>query len=162
MKEIKITPPEGYEIDKEASTFDCIKFKLKPVEKKNLTWEEIQKKNVGKTQYFTTSVGDIEKFELGYDIEYSTIHIPTERIAEKIRALCQLYIIAEYYNEGWEPDWDDEDQAKHCPLWSSDLNNIEYDYWYIHSGFFPVFKSAEILKAAYEANREIFETALKP
>lgn len=26
-KEIKITPPERYEIDKENSTFDCIKFK---------------------------------------------------------------------------------------------------------------------------------------
>lgn len=27
VKEIKITPPEGYEIDKENSTFECIKFK---------------------------------------------------------------------------------------------------------------------------------------
>lgn len=27
QKEIKITPPEGYEIDTEKSTFDCIKFK---------------------------------------------------------------------------------------------------------------------------------------
>lgn len=26
-KEIKITPPEGYEIDQENSTFECIKFK---------------------------------------------------------------------------------------------------------------------------------------
>ena len=26
-KEIKITPPEGYELDKENSTFECIKFK---------------------------------------------------------------------------------------------------------------------------------------
>lgn len=26
-KEIKIVPPEGYEIDKENSTFDCIRFK---------------------------------------------------------------------------------------------------------------------------------------
>lgn len=26
-KEIKITPPEGFEIDRENSTFDCIKFK---------------------------------------------------------------------------------------------------------------------------------------
>lgn len=34
-KEIKITPPEGYEIDKENSTFDCIKFK--PVAKR---WRE--------------------------------------------------------------------------------------------------------------------------
>lgn len=30
-KEIKITPPDGYEIDKANSTFDCIKFK--PIEK---------------------------------------------------------------------------------------------------------------------------------
>lgn len=26
-KEIKITPPEGFEIDIESSTFECIKFK---------------------------------------------------------------------------------------------------------------------------------------
>ena len=26
-KEIKITPPEGFEIDQENSTFECIKFK---------------------------------------------------------------------------------------------------------------------------------------
>lgn len=26
-KEIRITPPDGYEIDKNKSTFDCIKFK---------------------------------------------------------------------------------------------------------------------------------------
>lgn len=26
-RELRITPPEGYEIDREASTFDCIKFK---------------------------------------------------------------------------------------------------------------------------------------
>jgi len=31
-KEIKITPPEGYKIDRENSTFECIKFK--PIEKK--------------------------------------------------------------------------------------------------------------------------------
>lgn len=29
IKEIKINIPEGYEIDKEHSTFECIKFKKK-------------------------------------------------------------------------------------------------------------------------------------
>lgn len=29
MKELKIIPPEGFEVDKEASTFECIKFKPK-------------------------------------------------------------------------------------------------------------------------------------
>ena len=32
-KEIKIVPPEGYEIDKENSTFDCIKFKVKSIKR---------------------------------------------------------------------------------------------------------------------------------
>ena len=29
IKELKIQVPEGYEIDKENSTFECIKFKQK-------------------------------------------------------------------------------------------------------------------------------------
>ena len=38
-KEIKITPPNGYEVDKENSTFECIKFRpIKKVLPK--TWEE--------------------------------------------------------------------------------------------------------------------------
>lgn len=37
-KEIKITPPEGFEIDKENSTFECIKFK--PVEKKRWRYDK--------------------------------------------------------------------------------------------------------------------------
>lgn len=39
MKEIKIDIPEGYEIDKENSTFECIKFKKK-VNGIN-TWKDI-------------------------------------------------------------------------------------------------------------------------
>lgn len=39
MKEINITVPEGYEIDKENSTFECIKFK-KRIEVD--TWEDIE------------------------------------------------------------------------------------------------------------------------
>ena len=40
MKELKINVPEGYEIDKEASTFECIKFK--PINKVNI-WEDIKR-----------------------------------------------------------------------------------------------------------------------
>lgn len=38
MNEIKITIPEGMEIDKENSTFTCIKFK--PIDYKSRSWEE--------------------------------------------------------------------------------------------------------------------------
>ena len=37
-KELKIQIPEGYEIDKENSTFECIKFKSI---KKDITYENI-------------------------------------------------------------------------------------------------------------------------
>lgn len=40
MKELKINVPEGYEIDKEASTFECIKFK--PINKVNI-WKDIKR-----------------------------------------------------------------------------------------------------------------------
>jgi len=156
-KEIKITPPEGYEIDKVNSTFDHIKFK--PIEKKNLTWLEIQEKNIGKTQYFIRSVGDVQTNNLD-SVSHSASHLPSEYIAKKVIALCQLYIIAEYYNDGWVADWEDDNCIKHylCfkygnePFYTSSRN---------YSSANPVFKSAEILQTAYEANKEIFETALK-
>ena len=37
-KEVKIQAPEGYEIDKENSTFECIKFK--PI-KRYITYEDV-------------------------------------------------------------------------------------------------------------------------
>ena len=37
-KELKIQVPEGYEIDKENSTFECIKFKLI---KKGITYKNV-------------------------------------------------------------------------------------------------------------------------
>lgn len=54
-KEIKINIPEGYEIDKEHSTFECIKFKKKI---RVNTWQDIPK-----LQGFYT-LGDSEIVEL--------------------------------------------------------------------------------------------------
>lgn len=41
MKEMKITPPDGYEIDKEKSTFENIVFKKK--DKLPMSWDELYK-----------------------------------------------------------------------------------------------------------------------
>lgn len=51
-KEIKITPPDGYEIDKENSTFDCIKFK--PITKR---WRDDASQLVD--GYYITSISEI-------------------------------------------------------------------------------------------------------
>ena len=44
IKEVKIQVPEGYEIDKENSTFECIKFKLI---KKDITYKGVCEKLFG-------------------------------------------------------------------------------------------------------------------
>lgn len=54
-KEVKIQIPEGYEIDKENSTFECIKFKSI---KKNITYEDVCNKLFSKDKvgfYITES-----------------------------------------------------------------------------------------------------------
>src|SRR5690554_5280789 len=103
-KELKITPPEGYEIDKEKSTLEHIVFK--PVDKKPKTWEEIQELNIEnrKKQFYVNSTGAIGYYQLMECtlLNAITSHVNTQRQAERIRALCQLYIIADHYNDGWE------------------------------------------------------------
>ena len=54
-KEIKITPPEGFEIDKENSTLECIKFK--PIEKKR--WRD--NKDAYVKGYYISDFSNINK-----------------------------------------------------------------------------------------------------
>ena len=56
-KEVKIQAPKGYEIDKENSTFECIKFK--PI-KGYITYEDICN-SILDTGYYTNSYGKIVK-----------------------------------------------------------------------------------------------------
>ena len=55
-KEIKINIPEGYEMDKENSTFECIKFK--PI-KKELTYEDVAEELFSKNMFTLDTIGRI-------------------------------------------------------------------------------------------------------
>jgi hypothetical protein len=164
VKELKITPPEGYEIDKEKSNLEHIVFK--PVDKKPKTWKEIQEliRDKRKRQFFISSSAEIAEFNSRPDFHADQLrnNLNTQRQAEKIRALCQLYIIADYYNDGWEADWSDENEGKYVPCWDNLTNKIDWNIWVCTSHATPPFKSAKLLLEAYENNKEIFETALKP
>lgn len=95
-KELKIQVPEGYEIDKEKSTFECIKFK--PI-KKYITYETICEELFNKTKFnfYISGSGAIGKSTLDTDMVYKNSAINKKQL-ERILALNQLLNIAEYYN----------------------------------------------------------------
>lgn len=94
-KEIKKDIPEGYEIDKENSTFECVKFK--PI-KKYIAYKDvcdnIFAKNYG---YYISSSGNIYATPLKV-LVYSEDNAPNKKQLERLLALNQLMNIAYYYN----------------------------------------------------------------
>lgn len=99
-KELKIQVPEGYEIDKGNSTFECIRFR--PI-KKYIAYEDVCNKIFANDNhpYFINNWGYIRKGLLpDWDDEIlSNKNIATNRNQlKRILALNQLLNIVEYYN----------------------------------------------------------------
>lgn len=95
-KELKIEAPKGYEIDKENSTFECIRFKLI---KKDITYDNVCNILFVNDTYFISDRGLILK-----GAKWDDKILPDKNIAtsvkqlKKLLALNQLLNIAEYYN----------------------------------------------------------------
>lgn len=98
-KEIKIKVPKGYEIDKENSTFECIKFK--PI-KEYLTYKEVAEK-LNKDICFFIAKGKIQSYAQYASYDNPGVANSYGQI-EKILAINQLMNIAKYYNGDWKPD----------------------------------------------------------
>lgn len=102
-KEIKIQVPDGYEIDKENSTFECVKFK--PV-KRNITYNDIcYMLFKDKNNFFITTNGIITDETLDWDSAIEKNNATNKEQLEKLLAANQLLNIATYYNSRVEePD----------------------------------------------------------
>ena len=102
-KEVKIDIPEGYEIDKENSTFSCIKFKKK-VKKVN-TWKDI-KYMQGSVIHGDSTIHDVSmcvRENVNKNIFFS------EKYAKSALALAQISQLMIFYggeitNEEWSND----------------------------------------------------------
>lgn len=96
-KELKINIPEGYEIDKENSTFECIKFKPS---KKYFTYKDICAKLFKKESpgYYVDPNGSIQVTRAEAFIT-DPINAPNKKQLERLLALNQLMNIAYYYND---------------------------------------------------------------
>lgn len=95
-KELKIEAPKGYEIDKENSTFECIRFK--PI-KKDITYDDVCN-SILKTGYYTDNRGKIlHVTEYADNVKIDKNNATTDKQLKKLLALNQLLNIAEYYNK---------------------------------------------------------------
>ena len=96
-KELKIEVPQGYEIDRQKSTFEKIVFKNIPENPK--TWEEYCKRTKGCTSYYGDPIDDNThetKFSKFYN-EFST----KERAKQYI-ALGRLLQLRDYWVDSWK------------------------------------------------------------
>ena len=99
-KKLKINIPEGYEIDKENSTFEEIVFKKieNPLAKLPKTWEEYCKRTKGYTSYYGYSING-NTYETKFDGFYNEF-FTKERVKQYV-ALGRLLQLRDY----WVGDW---------------------------------------------------------
>lgn len=94
-KEFKVQIPEGYEIDRENSTFECIKFKLA---KKYITYKDVCNKLFKNFQgYLISGYGQIDDFYYESD-KFEPNSATNIKQLDRLLALNQLLNITEYYN----------------------------------------------------------------
>ena len=144
-KEIKINVPEGYEIDKENSTFECIK--LKPIEKE-LTYKDVAEELFSKNLFTSDIKGKIFWIS-SYGSKLDKNNTTNRKQLERLFALNQLLNIAEYYNKK-SPK---EEKKIHCI--NFDKRNLEYfiqDYTssIVVRGLIPIFNNREDAKAVID------------
>ena len=105
--EIRIQVPEGMEIDRKNSTFECIKFKPK-----ELTYQEISK-NFPKNSIILTNADHFLK----------------------LITFRKLLEVADYLNGDWKPDWNDVNQLKHFILYNHRDKTLDiFSRHYLDSG----------------------------
>lgn len=96
-KEVKIQVPDGYEIDKENSTFECVKFK--PI-KKDITYDDICNTLFAEKQwcFYITIDGGIRANTIDSSVISEKNNSTNKGQLERVLALNQLLNIATYYN----------------------------------------------------------------
>lgn len=98
-KELKIEIPQGYEIDKEKSTFENIVFK-KVERELPKRWEELPFVD----GWFVDAKCRIVETENLTAQEHNKNTFPTKEEAKACIALAQLCQLRNIYNDGWKPN----------------------------------------------------------
>jgi len=153
----EVATEAGWEIDRDESGEDRI-F-IKKTWRDDLTWKEIQEENkrLGKGQFYVNNYSEINSSStLSHGVDRNLV--PTRSDALRLIALSQALVIAEYYNDGWE--YAEGENVYVLKFYCTD--NCVNEYPTPRPAFEPIFKDEETALKAYNANKDIFDTLLKP
>lgn len=103
IKEIKINIPEGYKIDKEHSTFECIKFKKKQIN----IWKDL--KNI--TGVYISTFSKFNQVNEPIDSTYVNLNIfKSKKYAKSALALAQIsQLMPHYGGEITDEEWSNDE-----------------------------------------------------
>lgn len=143
MKELRVEVPEGYEIDKESSTFECIKFKKKKqVDIK--TWNDLCEASVvsDKVRVSGYCLSDDSKIYMAHRLyagDDSMNVFATEKEARSALAMAQISQLMPYYGGAiTKEEWNTPDITKFTierfkdGIWK-DTNKAAYYYIAFHT-----------------------------
>lgn len=158
-KELKIQVPDGYEIDKENSTFECVKFK--PI-KKDITYDDICNNLFAEKLWcsYITTDGCIRTNIIDSSVASEKNNATNKKQLDRLLALNQLLNITEYYNR-------QHVNFDKCYTILYNKNNKEYiiaEDPLSHSfGIKPIFNRIEDVQAVIDNPnfREILDTIYK-
>ena len=113
-KELKITIPEGQEIDwQESAKQEKIVFKKKDT--KPRSWEEYccqQQTNCKEGYCINNVTSEIQEINWGLcTCSWKTV-LPSKELTEAFLAMMQLISLRQAWIGNWEPDWNDETRVK--------------------------------------------------
>ena len=117
---------------------------------------ELKDCNFNDEEYCTSEYGGVIKLNNinSYKIEHKKGFIKDKELAEAYAVLPQLIRLRDEYNEGWKPDWGDDDSKKY--ILSYRRNTIESSHT-ISSRYLLSFKSEEIRNQFLEDYKYLIE-----
>lgn len=157
-KELKIEIPEGYEVDKDKSTFEKIVFKKIEI-KYPLRVQEIQKSN--EHYYFIDLIGKISYVNRNSGLVLKRVednYLSSQKRAQAFLALMQLVELRDAWNkiDGKEVDWEDNICPKFSIFNKSNKISIGEGYYISYPISFAFKKTRDLF---LETFKDLLETA---
>lgn len=141
---------DGKKVELSQETVDNLK---KSLQKKELpkSWEELKEIE----GFYTNGVSSI-LFAKSSPITPMDRNIwPTKELAKASLAMSQLAQLRDRYNDGWRPDWMDDNPKFVISFWADDIESkVQFEY-----SRFLTFKTPELRDTFLENFRDLIETA---